>query len=111
MKNQIFFFYLVFGLFFSGILSAQQPDPFDLIITNGRIMDGSGNPWFYGDIAIRGERIVEIGALSHTHARKTLDVKGSIVCPGFIDIHSHADDTYGRNNIRSDNPILRAAHN
>ena len=111
MKNQIFFFYLVFGLFFSGILSAQQPDPFDLIITNGRIMDGSGNPWFYGDIAIRGERIVEIGALSHTHALKTLDVKGSIVCPGFIDIHSHADDTYGRNNIRSDNPILRAAHN
>lgn len=111
MKNQIFFFYLVFGLFFSGVLSAQQPDPFDLIITNGRIMDGSGNPWFYGDIAIRADRIVEIGALSHTHARKTLDVKGSIVCPGFIDIHSHADDTYGRENIRSDNPILRAAHN
>lgn len=111
MKNQLCLFFFVLGLFLSGTLPAQQPDPFDLIITNGRIMDGSGNPWFYGDIAIRGERIVEIGALSHTHARKTLDVKGSIVCPGFIDIHSHADDTYGRNNIRSDNPMLRAAHN
>lgn len=40
-----------------------------------------------------------------------MDVKGSIVCPGFIDIHSHADDTYGRSNIRSDNPLLKAAHN
>lgn len=111
MKNQHCLFFFILGLFLSGTLSAQQPDPFDLIITNGRIMDGSGNPWFYGDIAIRSERIVEIGALSHTNARKTLDVKGSIVCPGFIDIHSHADDTYGRNNIRSDDPMLRAAHN
>lgn len=98
-------------LSFSVSLTAQENEPFDLIITNGKIMDGTGNPWFYGDLAIRGDRIVEMGALSHNEAKKVLDVKGSIVCPGFIDIHSHADDTYGRSNIRSDNPLLKAAHN
>lgn len=98
-------------LSFSVSLTAQENEPFDLIITNGKIMDGTGNPWFYGDLAIRGDRIVEMGSLSHKEAKRILDVKGSIVCPGFIDIHSHADDTYGRSNIRSDNPLLKAAHN
>lgn len=111
MKNQPTIIILVLGIIFSTVLFAQQSAPFDLIITNGKIMDGSGNPWFYGDLGIRGDRIVEMGALSHTRAKKILDVGGSIVCPGFIDIHSHADDTYGRNNIRSENPLLRAAHN
>jgi N-acyl-D-amino-acid deacylase len=111
MKNKALLLIIAGFLSFSVALSAQENEPFDLIITNGKIMDGTGNPWFYGDLAIRGDRIVEMGSLSHKEAKRVLDVKGSIVCPGFIDIHSHADDTYGRSNIRSDNPLLKAAHN
>lgn len=104
-------FFLLTCSFLTHLLAAQESEPFDLILKNGKIMDGTGNPWFYGDLAIRGDKIVEMGVLSHQDANRVVDVGGKIVCPGFIDIHSHADDTYGRNNIRSDNPLLRAAHN
>lgn len=70
-------------------LHAQEP--YDLLIRNGRIVDGSGNPWYRGDVAIRGHRIVDIGKLSDASAKKTIDVKGIVVAPGFIDMHSHSD--------------------
>jgi N-acyl-D-amino-acid deacylase len=65
---------------------AQQ---YDLIITNGKIFDGAGNPWFYGDIAIRGDSIAAIGRLSNAKATARIDAAGLAVAPGFIDIHSH----------------------
>ena len=111
MKSKTSLLILAGFFVFASQLLAQEVEPFDLIITNGKLMDGSGNPWFYGDLAIKGDRIVEMGVLSHREANKILDVKGSIVCPGFIDIHSHADDTYGKSNIRADNPLFKAAHN
>ena len=64
---------------------------YDLIITGGRIVDGSGNAWFYGDLAIQGDRIARIappGLLKS--AKQRLDAKGMIVAPGFIDIQSHS---------------------
>ncbi len=63
---------------------------FDLIIKNGRIIDGTGNPWYKGDVSIKDEKIIEIGKLDK-NARKIIDAKGLIVAPGFIDAHSHAD--------------------
>jgi dihydroorotase/N-acyl-D-amino-acid deacylase len=69
--------------------NAQQ-QVFDLILRNGRIVDGSGSPWYRGDIAIRGDVIVHIAASITQPAARMIDVRGQVVAPGFIDIHSHA---------------------
>lgn len=69
---------------------AAEPE-YDLLIRNGRIADGTGNPWFYGDVAVRGDRIVAVGRVPAGEARRTIDADGLVVSPGFIDIHSHSD--------------------
>ncbi len=66
---------------------------FDLVIRGGRIVDGTGNPSFIGDVAIRGDRIVAIGHLTRTAARRTIEADGLTVAPGFIDMHNHSDYT------------------
>lgn len=63
---------------------------FDLVIRGGRIVDGTGNPWFNGDVAIKDDRIVAIGRISGT-ADREIDASGLVVAPGFVDIHSHSD--------------------
>ncbi|MGH7552673.1 MAG: N-acyl-D-amino-acid deacylase family protein [Longimicrobiales bacterium] len=68
---------------------AQTP-PYDLLLKNGRIVDGTGSPWYRGDVAIRGDVIVRIGHNITEAARRTIDVQGQVIAPGFIDIHSHA---------------------
>jgi dihydroorotase/N-acyl-D-amino-acid deacylase len=60
--------------------------PYDVIIRNGRIIDGSGNPWVSGDLAIRGDRIAAIGRLAHAEAKRVIDASGMVVSPGFIDM-------------------------
>ena len=68
-------------------------DNIDLLIRDGKIIDGSGNPWFYGDIAVVGDRIVEIapaGMIPAERAREIVDATGHVVAPGFIDIQSHS---------------------
>jgi N-acyl-D-aspartate/D-glutamate deacylase len=70
-------------------LTAQEP--YDLVIRHGRVVDGSGNPWFTGDVAIRGERIVAVGRIPAGEAKREIDAKGLVVAPGFIDMHSHSD--------------------
>jgi N-acyl-D-amino-acid deacylase len=64
---------------------------YDLLIKNGRIISGMGNPWHWGDLAIVRNKIVKIGRLTKKEARRTINAKGSIVSPGFIDGHSHSD--------------------
>jgi len=71
-------------------LFAQQH--FDIIIKNGKIIDGTGNPWFYGDVGIIKDKVIQIGDLSKSEAAKVIDAKGLVVVPGFIDVHTHIED-------------------
>ena len=66
---------------------------YDVLIKGGRILDGSGNPWFRGDIAISNGLIQEIGKGLDTGADRVIDAKGLIIAPGFIDAHSHCDSS------------------
>ena len=64
---------------------------YDLVLKNGKIVDGTGNPWYMADVGILGEKIAKIGVISPEEAKTVIDVKGLVVSPGFIDSHSHAD--------------------
>ncbi len=66
--------------------SAPAPDTFDVLITNGRIVDGTGAPWFRGDVGIVGDRIAAIGQLAGRQAKSTVDASNLVVSPGFIDM-------------------------
>jgi len=65
----------------------------DILIANGKVLDGTGNPWFSADIGIQDGRIAALGPLDKSKAKRVLDVDGCYVAPGFIDIHSHSDLT------------------
>ena len=66
--------------------TASAPEEYDLIIRNGHIIDGAGNPWYAADLAIRGDRIASIGDLKNLHAKREIDASDRIVSPGFIDM-------------------------
>jgi len=68
------------------VLLAAAANPYDVVIRNGRIVDGSGSPWYAGDIAIRAGRIAAIGHLEGAAAKRTIDARGMVVAPGFIDM-------------------------
>jgi len=80
-------------LFVSFADCAAQQASFDLIITNGHIIDGTGSPWYSGDIGIRDGRIVAIGKLSQAQSKRTMDVHGMVVAPGFIDMLGQSEET------------------
>ncbi len=87
---------LIVSIFFSsyGFTFAQVDNRFDLIIINARIVDGAGNPWFRGSIAIKDGRIARIGRFDVTGSKNMIDAKNQIVAPGFIDVHTHTEDIY-----------------
>jgi N-acyl-D-amino-acid deacylase len=66
--------------------AASDPEQYDLIIRNGHVIDGAGNPWYAADLAINGDRIAAIGDLKAAHAKREIDASGRIVSPGFIDM-------------------------
>lgn len=72
------------------LLKGQQPD-YDVLIRNGRIVDGTGNPWYSGDIAIKDGKIAAMGHLANPTAKRVIDATGLVVAPGFIDLHTHTD--------------------
>ncbi len=69
-----------------GLPAAQPPAQFDVILAGGRVVDGTGAPWFVADVGIRGDRIAAIGDLKDAQATRRIDVKGLVVAPGFIDL-------------------------
>lgn len=83
------FLALIATLVVAAPASAQS---FDLLIRNGRVLDGTGNPWYAADIGVADGRIVSVGQLPNATATRVIDAEGRYVAPGFIDIHSHADD-------------------
>jgi N-acyl-D-aspartate/D-glutamate deacylase len=72
---------------------AQTAPDFDLLIRGGRVVDGTGNPGFVADVAIKQGRIAAIGKLGGRTAARAIDAAGLVVAPGFIDMHNHSDDT------------------
>jgi N-acyl-D-amino-acid deacylase len=90
----------------------QAQSPFDLLIRGGRVLDGTGNPWFPADLAVRDGRIVAVGTLAGATATRVVDASGRYVAPGFIDLHSHADDgARPDGGLRDADPQIRAAPN
>jgi dihydroorotase/N-acyl-D-amino-acid deacylase len=84
---------------------AQTPASYDVIIRGGRIVDGTGNPWTTGDVAINGGRIAAVGRLRSATATRVVDATGLVVAPGFIDLHTHSDvsllaDPYAQSKVR-----------
>jgi len=83
------------AVFHTGQSSSQSVSPsYDLVITNARVIDGSGNPWFRADIGIKDGRIVRIGRIGAIQGRQAIDAKGQILAPGFIDVHTHVESIY-----------------
>src|SRR4051812_15068095 len=80
---------LLFLLFVTSAIYAQQPG--GILIKNGKIIDGSGNPWFYGDIYIKDGKISAIGRIAEVHGARVIDATGMVVAPGFIDVHTHIE--------------------
>ena len=83
------------------VCAKKEAGKFDILITNGNIVDGTGNPGYSGDIGITGDTIVEIGDLSGKAADKTIDAQGMVVSPGFIDMHTHCDSGLGQPETKS----------
>ena len=71
-----------------------QDRRFDILILNGQVVDGTGNPWVYSDIGINDDEIVAMGDLSAATGRQTIDATDLVVAPGFIDMHTHVDDGF-----------------
>jgi N-acyl-D-amino-acid deacylase len=80
----------IVSAFLSVTLSAQTRQ-YDLIIRNGHIIDGTGSPWYSGDLGIRDGRIAAIGSLLDAQAKNTIDAAGMVVAPGFIDMLGQSD--------------------
>ena len=81
-------------------------ETYDVLIRNGMVLDGTGNPWFRADVALRGGRIAAIGDLSQARAREEIDATGLMVAPGFIDTHTHAGGGLTTEGLSHARPLL-----
>jgi len=80
-------------LFVVALCSAHQPQSFEVVITNGHIIDGTGSPWYSGDVGIRDGKVAAIGNLTGASAKRTIDAHGDVVAPGFIDMLGQSEST------------------
>lgn len=79
-------------LFFMPFFAAAQQQDCDILLTNGRIIDGTGNNWYYGNVAVKDGKILKAGRDVNFHAKRTIDATGLVIAPGFIDVHTHIED-------------------
>jgi N-acyl-D-amino-acid deacylase len=75
---------------------AGKEPPYDFVITNARVVDGAGNPWFRADVAVKGGRIVRVGRVNPSEAKRVIDAGNKILAPGFIDVHAHVESIYAQ---------------
>jgi N-acyl-D-aspartate/D-glutamate deacylase len=85
-------------------VAAQES--YDVIIRGGRVLDGSGTPWFRADVGLRGDRIAAVGDLADARATTVVDARGLYVAPGFIDVHSHAGEGLATAALGHARPLL-----
>lgn len=85
--------YRITLLLFAALAQTAAAQPFDIVIRNGHIIDGTGSPWYTGDVGIRGGRIAAVGKLDGAPARRMLDARGMVVAPGFIDMLGQSELT------------------
>ncbi len=114
MKRTVLTLFLALAVAAPSASEAQGIEAFDMLIHGGRVLDGTGNPWFRADIGVSDGRIVAVGILDNARAERVVDAAGRYVSPGFIDIHSHADDgsaRIGGSTIRTDSIHRKAAPN
>ena len=76
---------------FMTVSSLTYAQDADLLLKGGKIIDGSGNSWYYGDVAIKNGKIVRIGKLDGVTSSRSIDATGLIIAPGFIDVHTHIE--------------------
>ena len=69
---------------------------FDVVITNARVVDGAGNPWFRADVALKDGKVARVGRVAPSDAARVIDAKGMILAPGFIDVHTHVESIYSQ---------------
>src|SRR6516165_9370576 len=97
MQRTLIYLLLLLGFLLaltpSATTMSQGDAPFDLVLRGGKIVDGTGNPWFHGDLAVKGDKIAALGKIDLKAGKRVIDVRGLIVAPGFIDMHSHSDFT------------------
>jgi dihydroorotase/N-acyl-D-amino-acid deacylase len=82
-----------FTLLFAALPVSAQTPAFDLVIINGHIIDGTGSPWYSGDVGVRDGKIAAIGNLSAASRKRTIDAAGKVVAPGFIDMLGQSEET------------------
>ena len=71
----------------------DRVEQYDVVISGGKLIDGTGNPWRYADVGIRGDKIIRVGNLAGAQAKQKISAEGLYVTPGFIDMHAHSDYT------------------
>jgi len=81
----------IIAIIFSFLTFQLHAQSFDLIILNGKIVDGTGNSWYYGDVGILNGKIAAVGKLANKPTKNSIDAKGLIVSPGFVDVHTHIE--------------------
>jgi N-acyl-D-amino-acid deacylase len=98
---------LVLMLFFAATLQAAD---YDFIILNARIVDGTGNPWYFADVGLKEGKIATIGSLKEAKADRIVDAAGRVLAPGFVDVHTHVETNQSRAGVekipRGDNYLL-----
>jgi hypothetical protein len=95
------YFIFFLGCFFSLAVRAQTEA--DILIKNGRILDGAGNYWIWGDVAMKDGKVLKVGSQRNMPVARIIDAKGLLVAPGFIDVHTHIEGDEFK--------MLRGAHN
>jgi N-acyl-D-amino-acid deacylase len=104
LKDALHLLLFLVSLCCASLAPAQQP--YDLLIRNGRVLDGTGNPWYHADVAVTDGRIAAIGELGGATASRVIDAQGRYVAPGFIDVHSHAGGGLATEGLSPARPLL-----